>query len=194
MKKQFVALCIMAVTLSTQAVAGYGLLNFEEKAGHFYTGLSYAFPSVDVDADGLGSDSFNNEMLGLTIGYQFNTNFAAEVRGYTNVNDDEVFGNIPIEVKEHYSLLGRAILPVDRYLKPYALLGYGSSQVKAAGSKERESDVVYGAGLSINNGERVELEIEWLRIADDSFGFPGGDVTADTININLVYHFPRYPK
>lgn len=42
MKKQFVALCFAAMALSSKAVAGFGLLDYDEVPRHMYFGLSYS--------------------------------------------------------------------------------------------------------------------------------------------------------
>ncbi|MCW8331009.1 porin family protein [Photobacterium sp. SDRW27] len=191
MKKQFVALCFIVVTFTSKAVAGFGLLNYDDVPRHMYAGLSYASVDADAEVSNVGSTSFDSNLLGLTIGYQFDANFAVEARAYGNVNDDDING-VTAEVKEHYSLMGRAILPIDRYLKPYALLGYGYSQGRFASDTDRDSDIVYGAGLAIGNGERVEVELEWIKLFDDNFNLSGAEFSGDTFNFNIVYHFPRF--
>ncbi|MXR71022.1 outer membrane beta-barrel protein [Shewanella sp. JBTF-M18] len=165
-------------------------------AQHMYLGLSGAF--VDVDGDYVvsgsmlsGSRSIDNTLMGVIVGYQLHENFAFEARGYGNVSDETIDG-VSYSVDSHFSVLARGILPLNEYFRPYALLGYGKSMGSIGEISEDDNDIIYGLGVSISNGNRVQLELEWMRIYDESFSV--GDVNyglqGDSINLNLVYHFP----
>ncbi|NMH64919.1 outer membrane beta-barrel protein [Shewanella salipaludis] len=163
---------------------------------HMYLGLSGAF--VDVDADvvdfdtlAAGSLSIDNTLLGVIVGYQLHENFAFEARGYGNTSDETIDG-IDFSVDSHFSVLARGILPLNQYFRPYVLLGYGKSRASIGGFSDDDNDIIYGAGLAISNGNRVQLELEWMRIYDESFSTGSGSLSlkGDSINLNLVYHFP----
>lgn len=148
--------------------------------------------NVDINASGLGKASIDNSLLGLIFGYQLHENFSIEARGYGNASDDELAGNT-ISVDNHFSVIARGIFPVHRNFRPYAMLGYGKSKLDVNGLSESD-DVIYGLGVAVSNGNRVQLEIEWMKIYDESFGISENtrvNLDSDTFNINLVYHFPR---
>ena len=174
--------------ISFNANADFGIRHFDKVEPHSYFGVGYSF--VDVDVDGTVNDSFDSDLLGVIIGYQFNTNLAVEFRGYGNVSDDEFLG-VSAEINNHFNIVGKAMLPIDRYIKPYVLAGFGSTKGKIASGSETETDFLYGVGIGINKGNALEFAVEWVRMFDDSFGVSGVDFKGDSINLNLVYHLPR---
>lgn len=192
------ALSLLAVSFT--ANADIGVKNFDKIPSHMYLGLSVGFIDVDVDVnidsdgDGIrdlsGSGSFDNTLMGLQIGYQFNTNFAVEFRGYTNVSDEEIAGST-IEVNDHFAIIGKAILPIDQYFKPYALIGYGKTKGEIDNFSETEDDFIFGAGVAINNGNPIEVAVEWVNLFDSDFGLPGVSFEGQSVNVNLIYHFPQ---
>ncbi|MDO6678382.1 outer membrane beta-barrel protein [Shewanella sp. 4_MG-2023] len=151
-----------------------------------YLGLGYSYVDTDISVTDLGSTSINNSLLGAVIGYQFIQNFAVEFRGYGSVSEDEIAG-IDLEIESNISLLAKGILPVHQHFNVYGLVGYGTIKGSIDSISENESSFQFGVGMGINNGSPLELQVEWLRIVDDNFGLPSTNVTADSININLVY-------
>ncbi|MBY5945017.1 porin family protein [Photobacterium rosenbergii] len=187
---QKISALFVLLLISFSASADFGIRHFDKVEPHMYLGIGASFIDVEVDVDGVGSTSFNSELLGVIIGYQFNSNFAVEFRGYGNISDDEILG-VSIEAENHFNILGRAILPIDRYIKPYLLAGVGRTKGKLASESESETDFLYGVGIGISKGNALELSVEWARAFDDSFGISGANFKGDTINLNLVYHLPR---
>ena len=173
-----------------------GELYPHDNVQHMYLGISGAFVDVDVDYVNFesmesGSGSIDNTLMGAIVGYQLHENFAFEARGYGNVSDETIYG-VSFSVDSHFSVLVRGILPLNEYFRPYALLGYGKSKASAAELSEDDNDIIYGLGVSISNGNRVQLELEWMRIYDESFstGNVNYGLQGDSFNLNLVYHFP----
>ncbi|GIU02080.1 outer membrane beta-barrel protein [Shewanella algidipiscicola] len=152
-----------------------------------YIGLGYAYIDTNVDVVGVGSDSFDNGLLGGIVGYQFHRNFGVEFRGYANIDDYEFMG-VSVEVENSLSLLAKGMLPVHEHFNIYGLVGYGSVKGAIADASQTESVLQFGVGMGINNGSPLELQIEWLRLFDDSFTFDGVNFEGDSININLIYH------
>ena len=185
---QKISALFVLLFISFSASADFGIRHFDKVEPHMYLGIGASF--VDVDVDGAVNDSFDSDLLGVIIGYQFNTNLAVEFRGYGNVSDDELLG-VSAEVNNHFNIVGRAMLPIDRYIKPYVLVGFGNTKGKIASESETESDFLYGVGIGISKGNALELTVEWTRMFDDSFGVSGVDFKGDAINLNLVYHLPR---
>jgi hypothetical protein len=167
--------------------------NSGKDSRHMYIGLGAAFASVDISGTYMGdnfSQSLDGSLIGAMVGYQLHQNFAFEVRGYGNLSDDTING-MDISLDHHFSALARGILPIDEYFRPYALLGFSTSKASVGGLSDDDQDVIYGVGLAISNGNEVQLEVEWTRIYDEKFSVDGYAVklAADTINVNLVYHF-----
>jgi opacity protein-like surface antigen len=160
---------------------------------HMYLGVGAAFASVDVSGTYIGdyfSQSLDGSLIGAMAGYQLHQNFAFEVRGYGNLSDDNING-VDVSLDHHFSALARGILPIDEYFRPYVLLGYGTSKASVAGLSDDGEDIIYGVGLAISNGNKVQLEVEWTRLYDEKFSGDGYAVklAVDTVNVNLVYHF-----
>lgn len=189
--KRFLLLLTGLSSLLQSAIANadFGVGEYEKSPRHMYFGLNYSFVDVDVDIHDGGSTSFDSSLLGLTVGYQAHTNFSVEFRGYGNISDDEI-SNTTVEVSNNFSLMGRALLPLDENFKIYALLGYGKAKGKLGGQSETENEVQYGVGMAVNEGHPVDLEVEWVKLFDDNFNLSGINFSGESININLVYHFP----
>ncbi|SHO58807.1 outer membrane beta-barrel protein [Vibrio quintilis] len=162
---------------------------------HMYMGLGFAFADMKEEVSGVGSADFDNILLGVHVGYQLHENFAIEARGYGNVEDDNLAG-VSVSVDRHFSLLAKGIIPLNKSFRPYVIAGVGRTKVSVGGLSDSESDFVYGVGFSVNNGNPVELEVEWMRIYDHNFSqqisgttYHGKD-TVNTVHLNLIYHFP----
>lgn len=161
--------------------------NAQSVAPHPYIGLAYAYVDADIEVDGVGSDNIDNSLLGLIVGYQLHQNFAVEFRGYGNISDYDALGS-SIEVDTAFSLLGRGIVPISENFTLYGLLGAGKVKGKIGTASETETEIQYGVGMAINKGQPLELQVEWFRMFDDSFGIDGVNFEGDNINVNLVYH------
>lgn len=151
-----------------------------------YIGIGYSALSGDIDltALNLGTLSFDNGMLGVIAGYRFHPNFAAEVRGYGNVSDDEILG-ANFEIESSFSVLGKALIPIGKYVELFGTLGFAKSSAEASANgvsvSVSDEDVQYGVGIAFNKGEQLELQVEWMRLFDDD------GLEVDGFNINLVY-------
>lgn len=182
---------LMATTLSLFLVSGIVNAEMNEPrlqntASHMYLGLLSSFLDIDVEVDGLGRETFDNSLLGVSIGYQFHNNFAFEVRGYGNVSDDDFMG-ISVEVDHHFSAIGKVILPINRSFRTYAVLGYGRSKASFGSFSDHDEDFIYGVGFTASNDGPLQLELEWVRLHDERYNTL--DITGDSINLNLVYHY-----
>ena len=147
---------------------------------HGYFGLGYSY--TDANIDGIGS--IDNSLVGLIAGYRFHPVFALEARGYGNVSDDELLG-VNFEIDSNFSVFGKGIVPLGKYVDLYGLLGMGRVKGTASAlgnsASESESEVQYGAGFSFNKGESVELMLEWTKWYNDD------GIDANGFNLNLVY-------
>lgn len=158
-------------------------VEFEE---YPYIGVGYSALSgnIDLSALSLGKYSFNNGLVGIVGGYRFHPNFAGEVRGYGNGSDDDLLG-VNIEIKHSFSVVGKALIPIGRYIDIYGIVGFGSSSAQASYSNlsasQSDEDIQYGVGFAANKGEALELQLEWMRLYDS------GGLEVDGFNINLVY-------
>ena len=85
-------------------------------------------------------------------------------------------------------LVGIGALPlVDRF-SVYGKLGIYRGELKAAGAKENNSDVTYGAGLQYDFTKTVGVRGEWQR-----YNKMGGGAIAktdvDVLSVGVVYRF-----
>ncbi|XAW87409.1 porin family protein [Vibrio sp. CDRSL-10 TSBA] len=182
LKKLWLVPCAL---LSTTAMAvDY---NAQSITPHPYIGLGYSYVDTDVDWDGTGSENTDSGMLGLIVGYQLHQNIGVEFRGYGNVSDGDAFGS-KVEINSAFSLFARGIVPVSENFTLYGLLGAGKVKAKVDDYSETESEIQYGVGMAINKGQPLELQVEWLRMFDDSFDIDNVNLQGDSINVNLVYH------
>ncbi|CAM3762932.1 hypothetical protein VA7868_03665 [Vibrio aerogenes CECT 7868] len=162
---------------------------------HMYMGMGFALADMKEKVSGVGEASFDNILIGVHLGYQFHENFAVEARGYGNAEDDALAG-ISVSVDRHYALLAKGIIPLDESFRPYIIAGAGRTKFSVGGLANTENDFIYGIGFAVNNGNPVELEVEWMRIYDHNFSqvvsgttYHGKD-TVGTFHLNLIYHFP----
>lgn len=184
MKMSSVCLMILAGLWSGTTLAQ----GFEQKfEPHHYWGLGYSYLDGNVDLSSVGSSefSFDNGLVGAIVGYRFDEYFALDFRGYGNVSYDEI-GAADIKVKRSFSLLGRGILPFDKNVYFYGMLGIATSNASLSSSYgevyDTDEDIQYGVGMSINKGGKLELQVEWLKVYDEDF------VDISGINVNLVYN------
>ena len=160
--------------------------DYERFEEYPYIGIGYSALSGDIDLSALssGSYSFSNGMLGVIGGYRFHPNFAAEVRGYGNVSDDELLG-VTVEIEHSFSVLAKALIPIGKYIDLYGSLGFATSSAGVSNNSTTVSvsdeDIQYGAGVAFNKGEQLELQLEWMRL------FDGDGLEVNGFNINLVY-------
>jgi OOP family OmpA-OmpF porin len=134
---------------------------------------------------GLGSCDKKDTAWRILGGYQFNRNWAAEV-GYHNLGKATAPG---LDTKANaVELVGIGALPlVDRF-SVYGKLGIYRGELKAAGAKENNSDVTYGAGLQYDFTRTVGVRGEWQR-----YNKMGGGAIAktdvDVLSVGVVYRF-----
>ncbi|MDF2155300.1 outer membrane beta-barrel protein [Vibrio sp. CAU 1672] len=179
----------------------------ESESGYndIYFGLGGAFATIDADGtyynaadDTILTASANiddNILIGGFVGYRFNPWASLEARAYFNAHDGEFFG-VPIEISRYFGLFARPTLPIHDNFSLYGLLGYGSVTAKALGVSETESDLAYGLGMEVGNGNKVKLQVEWMLFHDESYGFTesNGDrynakLEASSVNMNLAWYF-----
>ena len=161
------------------------IANASETEG-MYVGLGVSRINVELSVDNLGSVDISNNMLGILLGYQFNDYFSVEARGYSNLSDEDV-GGVNVEVDHQFNALIRGGYLIAQYFKPYVLFGYGTSKLSVSGLSESDEDIVYGLGLSVNDGRPLHLEVEWQKSYDNKFD--GYGLEADSFQANLVYYF-----
>ncbi|WP_117233162.1 porin family protein [Vibrio maerlii] len=156
--------------------------NYSEQYSYF--GLGFTAANADVDIAPLGSFSFDSSLLGLVLGHRFHPNFAAEVRGYGSISDDELLG-VTTEIDNSFSVIAKGIIPLGQYFDFYGSLGYGRSKLSLSANgvsiSDTDDDFQYGIGLAVNKGAELELQIEWMKLYDDN------DLEIDGFNLNLIY-------
>lgn len=142
-----------------------------------YLGVGYSSVSSDYNLGALTQGSAHNSMVGLIVGYQFSPTLAIEARGYGSASDDEV------EIDRQISILAKGMVPIGEYIKAYALLGYADLKFSTPfpAYKGSDSDIQYGAGLTIHKGGPLELQVEWMNVYDAQ------GIEATSFNINLVH-------
>lgn len=169
--------CVAGILLMVSSSV-YAKGSFED---YGYIGLGYSY----VDADIGGITSVDNSLLGLVGGYRFHENFAVEARGYGNISNDSILG-VDLQIDHSFSLFGKAVLPVWKYLDIYGLLGFGQIKASVTGqgynTSDSDSDFQYGIGAAFNKGNPLELQLEWVKWYDND----GLDVNG--LNLNLVWN------
>lgn len=177
---------VLVLSLLFAASAGANYDENEQFEEYPYIGVGYSALSGDYDLNAIGLDtySFNNGLVGIIGGYRFHPNLAGEVRGYGNASEDEILG-VVVEVENSFSVLGKALVPIGRYIDIYGILGFGTSKAEASYNglsvSKSDEDIQYGVGFAVNKGEALELHVEWMRLYDS------GGLEVDGFNINLVY-------
>ncbi|MBY6197331.1 porin family protein [Vibrio hangzhouensis] len=154
-----------------------------EKFG--YLGVGYSYVNAELEMSEKNSESFDNSMVGIIVGYQFHKNMGVELRGYGNVKDDKILELVDVKFNHQFGIYLKPTLPVAKYFTLYGLLGYADLKATASfeggSDSDNDQDVQYGIGISVNKATPLELQVEWLQLYDDS------GLEASGINLNLVY-------
>ncbi len=184
MKKYLLAVCCMLCSMNL----------FAQELGDGYFGLSYSSIDAQMSANVAGTDydfhMSDNAMVGILVGYSFTENISMEVRGYANARNG-TYGGVREAIERQVMGLGRFIVPVHRFFDLYAVIGYGTVEVKALQDNYTDEDFVYGVGMAVRKGSPVSLNVEWLQLYDDETTVSGNSYALDmsTVNLNLVFQF-----
>lgn len=165
-----------------------------------------------VDASSSLDDS--DTAFGVTLGYQVNENFAAEL-SYVDLGSADYnasgtvnggFGDVPASVGISASAQGPVfsflgILPIGERFSVYGRLGLtlmdteGSVSVTIDGVTERLSDStqrsngLYGLGGEFSVSQRFGIRLEWTRYAEVGSEDITGETDVDLIALGLRYSF-----
>ncbi len=169
--------CMILITLLFFSSARAG----DRYSSHPYFGIGY----THIDAELYGY-SVTNGFLGAILGYRLNKYLAIDLRAYGNIVDDTI-NDVDISAEYSFSALAKGVIPANDFIDFYLMVGMASSKLKIEGDflsmTETDENLQYGAGVSINKGEAVETQIEWIQLYDEDF------LDAYGINLNIVYNF-----
>lgn len=159
MLKKF-ALAAVIAALSGVAAAG--------DVNSFYVG-------ADVGATKYDGLSGNKTSVGIYGGYNFNSNFAAEL-SYRNLGDID-FAPVSVKVKQT-AISAIGAYPLTNEMKVYGRLGYNdlsaSAEYKGAKATASTSGALFGLGLSYQFAPKVVGRVEFQRPSSDSKNFHVG--------------------
>lgn len=130
--------------------------------GRFYVGADFGNTKVDKFVDNYGS-------LGVIAGYQFSSQFAAEV-GYRRLLSFNLFG-VDVDMKQtSISALGSINVAKDFDL--YGRFGYNNLSASASywgrGGASSDSGVLYGVGAAYHLTSSTSLRLEYQKPASDA--------------------------
>jgi opacity protein-like surface antigen len=157
----------------------------------FYAGLAYSCMQLtedDPDEEHMGSG------VSVAVGYNFNPYLGVEAR-YTTTLGDLAYKTWDVDEDRDADMSNIGI-----YLKPqfnmgtvgvYGLIGYGQTTFDN-GTEYSVDGVQYGAGLSVDATENVQLFVDYRRLYDD-VDFDGlsvdTDVAANSWSLGANYKF-----
>jgi len=157
----------------------------------FYAGLAYACMQLTKDTP---DEEFMGNGISALAGYNFNKFIGVEAR-YTTSLGDTTYKTWNKDEDSNVDLSNIAI-----YLKPqysfgtvgvYGLVGYG--QTTADGDdKYSEAGLQYGAGVTANVNESVQVFVDYRRLYDDvdfDASAPNRDVAANSWSLGVNYNF-----
>jgi hypothetical protein len=183
-KTLYLAVTAALIALVSQsALAAVQVEQFVESETRkaFYAGNSIAFPNIEMQVSG-STVKTKNTLVGAIIGYRPFKNVGIEVRGYGDASSED------INVDYHFNVLGELILPVDQYMELYGMFGIGKTKLSYFNQiSDEEEDIVYGVGVSVNNGTAIRLNLEWQYMMDGEIN--GGDAELGSFNMNFMYYF-----
>ena len=201
MKKITLSAVALLLT-STLAMAGGDLTEVEpavetpqvtetsEKTG-FYAGLAYSCMQLTKDTP---DEEYMGNGISALAGYNFNKFLAIEGR-YTTTLGDTTYTTWNIDKDVSTDLYNVAL-----YLKPqysfgivgvYGLVGYGQTTLDN-GDSYSEAGLQYGAGVSANVNESVQLFVDYRRLYDDTdfdSMAPNSDVASNSWSVGVNYNF-----
>ena len=141
---------------------------FAADTNSFYVG-------ADVGATKIDSISGNKTSVGIYGGYNFNSNFAAEL-SYRNLGDLDI-GPVSFKIKQT-SISAIGAYPLTNEIKVYGRLGYNNIDGEVVYNKVKytggDSGILYGIGLSYQFAPKVVGRIEFQRPASDAKNFHVG--------------------
>ncbi len=141
----------------------------------FAADTNSVYVGADVGATKYDGLSGNKTSVGIFGGYNFNSNFAAEL-SYRNLGDID-FGPVTVKAKQTaISVIGA--YPLNTEFKVYARLGYNDLKAEAEykGNKASRSTTggLFGLGLSYQFAPNVVGRVEFQQPASDAKNFHVG--------------------
>lgn len=136
-----------------------------------------------------GDDSGSFQMLGFQarMGTYLNDYLSSEIRfGLSSQDEDKVNGErVDAHVKRYAGAYLQAGYPINEELKPYAILGYSSTEISfkavTTNSSPEESGFSYGAGVSMQLDRGAAFDAEYLMLQD----FKDGDLHTFSLNLRF---------
>lgn len=179
--KKSIALAILAVVVATPA--------FAADSGA-YIGLNYGRATASGNLVAALSTTHSDSALGLTGGYQFTKNFAAELQFID-------FGNLTEgstrTTTDGFALSAVGILPVSEQFSVFAKLGYARTSLNVSAPTishiDTKSDITYGVGAQFNFTDSVGVRVGYdsYKVGQESpYGTNG---TYKVASASVVYKF-----
>lgn len=172
---------LLLVVTATLA-ASFANAGSPAKNKDWYIGGSYNFTQTDVG----GVAEYDLDAVGIHGGYQISNVIAVEMRAGMGVTDDSDF-NIDAEIVNYVGVYAKFGIPSDTVVYPYAIIGFTdfefdfSNDSLAEGG--RDNDFSFGAGLSFNINDTIDLYGEYMRWFDKD------DVEIDGFTLGANWRF-----
>jgi opacity protein-like surface antigen len=157
----------------------------------FYAGLAYSCMQLTKDTP---DEEYMGSGMSASVGYNLNPYLAVEARYTTTLGDlayktwnvdedrDADMSNIGIYLKPQFNMGSFGV---------YGLIGYGQTTFDN-GTEYSVDGVQYGAGLSVDATDNVQLFVDYRRLYDD-VDFDGlavdTDVAANSWSLGANYKF-----
>jgi len=174
------------------AIAGGFAMNTAAAADRgAFVGAEWGGSQVEVNVDGLGSDSDDDHSIVLRGGYYFNQNFAVEAF-HTNLYDysEEGFSGelkglgIGVLARKNFGADGNGF-----YVQGRAGLFRAKVELSEAGTgsvSDDSSDPYFGVGLGYDFNDRFGLGLNYTRYQTD---FSGVEVDSNTLTAGVEFRF-----
>jgi OOP family OmpA-OmpF porin len=158
----------MIKRISVASLAALGLLTgsaFAADGVGRYTGIGIGEVGVNI-----GDADFDEQDLGYKFfgGYMVTKNFGLEL-AYFDGATAERSGAAHLEVAPSgFTIEGIAKIPLGQAFAVFGKVGIGFYDAYVSGlvySSESGSELIYGAGASVNLGRKFEIRAEWEQLA-----------------------------
>lgn len=133
-----------------------------------------------------GAGSASGVSSTVILGYMFSNYFAVEFRYSTLLSDAKLDGSTIGQDIGNYALYLKQMLPLDLYVTPFALLGYGKTHY----GDYSDTQMQWGGGLDIQATKNLGFTIDYESFYSGSFNNAfSKDIDVDSVKINSRYSF-----
>jgi OOP family OmpA-OmpF porin len=173
---------IKRITIASLAVLGLSAGSaFAADGVGRYTGIGVGEVAVKI-----GDANFDESDLGYKFfgGYMFTKNFGLELAYFDGATAEKRSGALRLEVAPSgFTIEGIAKIPLGQAFAVFGKVGIGFYDAYISGftyGSESGSELIYGAGASVNLGKKFEIRAEWEQLAFDVRN-SDGDFTMFTV-------------